>query len=395
MVTIYLDNAATERVSPRTADFVREFFTEEYFNIGASYPQAVALSARVGEARGFLAGRMGARASELYFMSGATEANNLVLRGAARVKEKNVIITMGEHASVYATAQTLKAAFNVKFAPLKADGAADEEKLLALVDENTALVSVIHVSNETGAVNDIAKICRAVKSKNPSCFFHSDGVQAFAKLPVNVKDFGVDFYTVSGHKAGAPKGIAALYVREGVHLNPLISGGGQEKGLRAGTENVSGIMGFYHAVRDKTQIANAKLTVPYNDNASQFSILNSQFQKTRQSEKIKRLLSAGGLKIKFNGCGSPYITSVSIIGIKAETLSNMCAERGVVIGLGSACAASKEGNRVLSAMGLSRGEIDGNIRISLCNDTTDEEIETAAGAIIECARKLFKKEDIL
>ncbi|MDR1094119.1 MAG: aminotransferase class V-fold PLP-dependent enzyme [Clostridiales bacterium] len=499
METVYLDNAATTRVQPETADFVRFFMTEGYFNIGASYPPASALAARVADARKFIAESMGARADELYFTGGATEANNLILRGAIRAKNKTLIVTDGEHASVYNTAQTLKSAYTVKFAPLKRDGRVDADKLLALTDENTALVSVIHVNNETGAVNDIAALCRAVKAKNPACLFHSDGVQAFAKLPINVKDAGVDFYTVSGHKAGAPKGIAALYMKKGVHLNPLITGGGQENGVRAGTENVPGIMGFYRALRDNAECTmhnaewnghfslrlpvkdcpskensptkkeksvedflsgNAELSPQLKDNAqcamrnaqlsdnaecamhnaqikdqsellnSQFSILNSktatvdcglctvhceksellnsQFSilnsKTAtvdcglctvdcKADKLKQLLRNSGLPLKFNGgepsAQSPYITSVSFVGLRAETLSNLCAERGVIIGLGSACAASKEGNRVLAAMGLTRPEIDGNIRISFCAGTTDGEIERAAAVIIDCARKLL------
>ncbi|GHU98836.1 cysteine desulfurase NifS [Clostridia bacterium] len=405
---IYLDNAATTRVKPEAADFVRAFMTAEYFNIGASYPQAAALAARAGEARKAIAETVGARRDELYFTGSATEANNMVLRGAIRAKNKTLLLTAGEHASVYNTAQSLKAAYTVKIAPLRADGRVDTDRLSDAVDENAALVSVIHVNNETGAVNDIAAICRAVKAKNKNCLFHSDGVQAFGKLPVNVRESGIDFYTVSGHKIGAPKGIAALYVRKGVYLNPLITGGGQESGMRAGTENVPGIMGLYRALQVTgngfCHFDNGFCHSERSEESRPITVNRQLSTVNLKAVRLREILSDGGLKLKFNGGDtflksdasegimgnqSPYITSVSVVGLKAETLSNLCAERGVVIGLGSACAASKEGNRVLAAMNLARSEIDGNIRISLCADTTDEEIERAAKVILECAKELL------
>jgi cysteine desulfurase len=383
---IYLDNAATTRVSAETARFVAGYMTDSYFNTGASYPPAAAVKRDVAQGRAFIARFAGASPEELYFTGSATEANNWALRGTPRRRNGAIVISAGEHSSVYNTAKSLGSVFEIRIAPLRRNGTVDPAALVGLVDGDTALVSVIHVGNETGAVNDIAALCRAVKAKNGGCLFHSDGVQALGKIPVDLHAAGADMYTVSGHKVNAPKGIAALYIRAGLNLNPLITGGGQERGGRGGTENVPGIMGLYHALRSKSDLS-ARLA-----------------ERRRQADILRRILSEGGVNASFNGGGadegagadggggqSPYITSVSIPGVRAETLGLLTAERGVIIGRGSACAAAERGNRVLTAMGVSRRNIEGNIRISLSDGTTDGEIETAAKIIVEQAHALIAR----
>lgn len=362
---IYLDNAATTRVSPEAADALLHYSTEEFYNMGGSYGAAVAVKNAVEDARAYIAKTLGCAADELYFMSCATEANNFVLRRAVKSHKSKIVITAGEHASVYETANRLKSKYDLAVAPLTNEGRVDKERLFSLIDKSTALVSLIHVNNETGAINEIAEITRRIKRLNPDCLVHADGVQAYTKLPVNLKSLGVDFYTVSAHKVNGPKGVAALFIRKGISLNPLVSGGGQEDGRRSGTENVPGIMGFYNAVKYKRDMV-VRLSEKRNQNVLLRNLL---------SEKI------AGIKFHSGEDASPYIISFSLPYARAEVLSNILSEKGLIVGLGSACSQSKEINRVLSEMGVPKSEIEGNIRISLSDTTTDEEIISAADMI--------------
>ena len=379
---IYLDNAATEKVFENALSVAAKYSRELYFNPSGGASGSLAVNRDIGGARETLAGILGCAKNEIIFTSGATEANNLVLRGAAKRRGARVIISEGEHASIYNTAKTLSDKFDVRIIPLKAQGQVDGEKLIDAVDENTALVSLIHVNNETGAVNDICALAKAVKGKNKNCLFHSDGVQAFCKIGFALPP-ETDFYTVSAHKIGGLKGTGALFVRNGMKPNPIITGGKQENGLRAGTENVTGIMSFGAAAYER------------------FAGVEKNFQNAAEINRIfvKTLSSIDN--ISFNGdynsalrtpnaklnC-SPYIMSVSIKGVKAETLAAVLDEKGVIVGLGSACSAARSDNRVLASMNVKKAFIDGSIRLSFSNETTARDAEIAAGVIVATVKEL-------
>ena len=366
---IYLDNAATEKVSENAVAAAVKYSRELYFNPSGGSTASLAVMKDINAARETVAGILGCAKNEIIFTSGATEANNLVLRGAVKRNGARIIISEGEHASVYNTAKRLSDKYDVCVIPLTEQGQVNGEKLIAAVTDNTALISVIHVNNETGAVNDVNALAKAVKARNKNCLFHSDGVQAFCKTAFTLSP-DIDLYTVSAHKIGGLKGTGALFIKSGLTLNPIITGGGQENSIRAGTENVPGIMSFRAAA------------------AERFSRLENDCQNAVKVNNIFINALRGIKDISFNGGGSPYIMSVSFKGIKAETLAALLDEKGVITGLGSACSAAHSDNRVLTSMGVKKPFVAGSIRISLSNETTARQAETAAGIICETVESL-------
>lgn len=360
---IFLDNASTSKLCPPALAAAIEMGEKMYFNPSALYGEALKVKNAIEESRAQLASMLGIESDELYFTSCATESNNWAFEKGVKNKKGNIVVTKGEHASVYESALVQKSkGIDVRFVSLNKDGSVDIDDLCSKIDENTCFASIIHLSNETGAINDLQIISRRIREINPRVIIHSDGVQAFAKEDTNLKKLGVDMYSISAHKVGGLKGCGALYLRKGIHIAPLIAGGGQERGLRSGTENVVGIVGFAAA---------AKYT-----------------RERYDSEKIKEMRAAVistlmPLGIKVNGNADGAILSISAEGIKAEVLQHMLSDRGVLIGLGSACSSRSRNNRVLSAIGLSAKEIEGSIRISFGIDNDLEQAITAAKIIKE------------
>ena len=358
---IYLDNASTTFVYPEVAETIKKYYTDDYFNASATYKPAIRIRSALDGARKTVASMLGASPNEVYFTSCATESNNWIIKNGFKNKNGNIVISSGEHACVYESAVYMQSkGYDVRFAKLTKSGTVDENDLLSKVDKNTCLVSVIHVSNETGAVNDLKRLSGKVKAINPRLIFHSDGVQAFLKIPVNVVNFGVDAYSISGHKFHAPKGVGALYLNSNTHIGPLINGGGQENAMRSGTENVAGIIAMAEA---------AKIYARSYDK-----------QKIKENfdflvEKLKNIPDCTIIGDPDNNSG--FILAASFGGTKAEILQTVMADEEVYIGRGSACSSRHAGNRVLSEIGLSQSAIDGTLRFSLSPETTIEEIEKA------------------
>ncbi len=367
---IYLDNAATTRVFDNAVDAAANAMRIGFFNPNATYRASVDANAEMERARNALAAAVGAKSDEIYFTSCATEANNWAIeRGRKRIKG-NVVITAGEHASVYEAAMQLKSrGIDVRVVPLTRGGQVDGDALLAAVDKETALVSVIHVSNETGAVNHIKKLAAAVKAKSPTTVFHSDGVQAVLKTREPISSLGVDLYSASAHKIGAPKGIGFLYVRRGFGIAPLLYGGGQEKNLRSGTQNTPYIAAFAAAAEDFARSADINKIAAIRDRLSEHFIKN-------------------GCEIVGSGPNSGFVLCVHVPEVKAEILQNIASDNGVIIGKGSACSGSKRGNRVLGAMGLSEKAAECCIRLSFFVDTELDAALDAARIITECADRI-------
>lgn len=368
---IYLDNAGTTRVYDEAMEAMKEVYSNTFFNPSSTYKDALAVKKLISESRAVIAQKLGCAPNEIYFTSCATESNNWALTSGFKNKRGNLVVSSGEHACVYECAKNLKnKGFDVRFAPLNSDGTVSLPALLSLVDENTCLVSVIHTSNETGVINDIESISRAVKAKNKNVIMHSDGVQAYLKTNCSVRKLGVDLYSVSGHKIGAPKGIGALYVNSKIKLQPLLFGGGQESGMRSGTENVGGI------------VALAKATQIYAQSSSEEML-------KRRDLLVNLLKEIDDVTIlSESATRSHSIVTVVALNTKAEILQTMCADDGVIIGRGSACASHHSGNRVLSEMGLTQRQIDGAIRISLSPQTSDEDIRQAVRIIDKNITKL-------
>ena len=377
---IYLDNAATTKPFDDTLKESIDYTYENFYNPSSVYLPAFEVKKYIKEEKQQLKNILGVNEGEIVFTSGATESNNLLLQGILTSnKKEEYIFSLGEHASIYEVANIIKSkGYTVHFAKLTKNGQVDIEHLLSLVNLNTRLVSIIHVSNETGAINDIKTIVKLVKQKNSKTLVHSDGVQAFSKINVNVFDLGLDAYTISGHKIHALKGIGALYIKKGVNIKPIIFGGGQEENLRSGTENVLGILSL---VKSAT-----KLQYKLKENYDKVKNLKTLF--------LNELKTLNNIVLHAqNDTVSPYIISLSILGIKSEILVHMLEKKGVLVSTGSSCSSNKKqaGNRILEAIGCSKEEVLGSIRVSFSEFNEPEEVKTAGKIFKDAVNELLEK----
>lgn len=358
---IYLDNAATTRPDKECLEKANQFLYDNYYNPSALYAEGYNLHLNLKQARKNILSCIADDGFDLVITSCGTEADNHALFCAG--KRGNVVTTMGEHSAVYNAANELKQrGIEVRFAPLNADGSVNAEKLSELVDSKTSLVSVIHVNNETGAINDINAIARMVKAKNKNALFHADGVQAFGKISFRL-DKCVDLYSVSAHKIWGMKGTGALIKRKSLVLKPYIYGGGQESGLRSGTENVFGIKMFEFAALKR-----------YSDIKKYFEQVKN-LHNAMWNELDKSLFT----RISPEN-GSPYILTVGAEGVRGETILHEADDLGIVIGTGSACSSNekKRYSRVILSCGISENIADGILRLSFSPENTLEEVIEAA-----------------
>lgn len=371
---IYLDNAATTVPDEGAVNAALQFLKiDGFYNPSALYRAGFAAHKEIEEARRTILSLLAPQGGyELVFTGSGSEADNQAVFSSAR--RGNFVTTAGEHAAIYQSAKELeKRGIEVRFAPLRSDGSADTEALLSMVDKDTSCVSVIHVNNETGAVNDIAAIAAAAKKINPALLFHSDGVQAFGKIPFALtKD--IDLYTVSAHKIGGVRGVAGLFRKKGARLSPYIFGGGQENGLRSGTENTFAIKQFEFAAKKK------------------FSSLKEDFERIRSCNlAVRQGLDKTIFRVLSSENASPYVLSVSARGLRGEVLLHMLDDAGVMVGTGSACSSKNRYSRVILACGLDERSANGVLRISFAATTTLQETEQAIGIINSCAASLAER----
>ena len=372
---IYLDNAATTKPNERALSRAAAYLTEKWQNPSGLYRAGLSLQGELKEARSALLSPVADETLfTLTFTSCGTEADNQALFGYGR--RGNVVTTAGEHAAVASAAAELKnRGVEVRFAPLNGDGSVNAEALLSLVDDKTSLVSVIHVNNETGAINDVNGLAKAVKAKSPRALFHSDGVQAYGKIPFRLGR-EIDLYAVSAHKIGALKGTGELIRKKSLPVRPYIFGGGQEGGERSGTENVFGIKVFAYAAEEK------------------FRTLKEDFTRLRaEREALWNALDKDIFVRISPEEGSPYILSVSAPGLRGEVLLHMADDRGLVVGTGSACSSNAKHrySRVILACGADERTADGVLRLSFSPQTTAEERAAAADILNAAARELKEK----
>ena len=359
---IYFDNAATTKPDSECLDRALKYLKEDYFNPSALYTEGYKLNKELRSAReNILKVVADTQKFVLEFTSCGTEADNHAIFGGG--KRGNVVTTLGEHSAVYSAVNELKRqGIEVRFAELNGDGSVNVAHLLSLVDDKTSLVSVIHVNNETGAINDIASISSEVKAKNSKTLFHSDGVQAFGKIPFKLTQ-NIDLYSVSAHKIGGIKGCGALIKRKSLVISPYIFGGGQENGARSGTENVFGIKTF--------ELVAAK----------KYACIVENFEKV---DGIKRVLWEGLDKNLFSrvssGNSSPYILTVIAHGVRGETVLHEADDSGLIIGTGSACASNEKNrySRTILACGIDKASADGILRLSFSLENTVDEARAAA-----------------
>ena len=377
---IYLDNSATTRPFDEVIDKMSACMREEYFNPSAVYAPAMLAGRILTETREAIASQLGGRV-KVVFTSGGTEADNLALLGTARAlrgRKGHFITTKVEHPAVLETAAELeRLGHSVTYIGVDEEGTVDVDALVDAVREDTALVSVMQVNNEVGAVMPIEEISRRVKEKNPRTLIHVDGVQGFMRIPMHMNRMGVDLYSLSGHKIHGPKGIGALAMSDRARPLCIAFGGGQENGLRSGTENVPGIAGLGQAVR-----AFARLDDPASDMME---------LKMRLRDGI--LQAVPDAKVNGPTGGAPHILNVTF-PVKGEVLLHALEGAGILCSTGSACASHKKSaSHVLTAMGVPDKEIDGALRFSLCPMNTPEEIDETVAQIRKSVEMLraFKR----
>ncbi len=372
---IYLDNAATTRVYPSVCEKMVEVMSKDYGNPSSLHMKGFTAEQYVKEARKNIASVMKADEKEIVFTSGGTESNNMAIIGAAMANKrrgKHLITTSIEHASVYNPFIWLEEqGFEVTYLPVDHHGVVSLEALEAALREDTILVSVMAVNNEIGTIQPLDEIGAVIKKKSPEILFHVDAIQGFGKIELYPSKLRIDLMSVSGHKLHGPKGIGFLYIKNKVKVQPLILGGGQQKDMRSGTENVPGIAGLGEAV--------CRVFENFKDKQRNLYALREQF--------VSRLEQMDGVKI--NGFAhqvsdvnlhqgpAPHVVSVSFENIRAEVLLHALEERGIYVSSGSACSSNHPAiSGTLKAVGTEKKYLDATIRFSLCYDTTEEELNT-------------------
>ncbi len=376
---VYLDNSATTRTDPEVIRVMADVMEKVYGNPSSLHGVGDKAHRLIGEAREAVARTLGVQPREIVFTSGGTESNNLAIKGVAerfRNRGRHLITTEVEHPSVYqAFRQLEERGWRVTYLPVDRLGRVSEEDVEKALTEDTVLVSVMHVNNEVGTIQPVEAIGRVLRSR-PKVIFHVDAVQAFGKVELDPVRWGVDLLSISGHKFHGPKGVGALYIREGLRLTPLLAGGGQEGGLRSGTENVPGIAGLAKA-----------------------AILAQQRRETvrqwqRWKEELIQAVTSRLEGVVVNGDtttegGAPHILSLSFPGLKSEVIVHALEQEKVFVSSKSACSSKKETpSRVLTAMGLDDRTAIGSIRISMGYDTVESDIRQCAQALIRVIPEL-------
>ena len=379
---VYFDNAATTQIHPKVLEVMNKYLTEEFGNPSSTHSYGRKTRVAIEESRETVANFIGADPSEIYFTSGGTEANNFALFGIAKtnfaeIKRKKIIVSKAEHHSIYDSAEQLKSiGFNSEFVGVDKSTKINIEELTNLLDENSSLISIIHVNNETGAINEIPAL-GGIAKKN-GVYIHTDAVQSMAKIPINVKEMNVDSLTASAHKINGPKGIGFAYVKSGTPINPLIYGGSQERNRRGGTENVPAIAGFAQAIK----IAELNM----NDSYQHIKKIKDVFVKG-----IKEIDKTG---ININGGQNaiPYILSITFLSNfyrnDAEAILMYLDINGIAVSNGAACTSGTfKPSHVILASGYSEEDARGTIRFSFSAQNTISEVSY----VLEVLQKLTKK----
>ena len=371
---IYLDNAATTKVLPQAAEIAEKYFSQAFYNPSALYGKAIEVARDIKSAREDITRLMGVEEDTVFFTSSGTESDNQALFCSRKKRGGKILISASEHSAVYNSAMELKQrGYVVEVVDTDEAGRVKLDDLEAKADENVTLVSIMHVNNVTGAINDLKSISDIIRKKSPEAIFHSDGVQAFGKLKVKPKSLGVDMYSMSSHKIGAPKGSGFLYVRRGLSVAPLIYGGGQEKGVRSSTENVPAIMAFAKAAK----LAYENVEILEGKSEAFFG-------------KIKEYVSTlSDVKVLSTGDCAPHITCLAFENVRGETLMHSLEGYGYLLGIGSACSSKKGTPRIPKALGLDSGYKEGMLRISI-SAYDDYDADAFIKALDECYKTLKK-----
>lgn len=378
---VYLDNSATTRVFPEVAEWMTEIMCEHYGNPSSMHHKGVESEQYIRYARETLAKLLKVNEKEIYFTSGGTESDNMALIGCARANRragKHLITTRIEHPAVLQTFGYLEdEGFEVTYLPVDEFGRVRAEDVKKAIRPDTILVSMMHTNNEIGALEPIEEVGSLLKRINPNILFHVDAVQGFGKFRIFPKKMGIDLLSVSSHKIHGPKGVGFLYIGERVKIHPIVFGGGQQRGMRSGTENVPGVAGMAKA---------AEMVYEHlEEDVERLYELKARFIKGL--EKLENV-TVNGLTGKDS---APHIISVSVGDIRSEVLLHALEDKGIYISAGSACASNKpQISATLKAIGLDKDLLGSTIRFSMSVFTTQEEIDYTLEAMYDMIPMLRK-----
>lgn len=375
----YLDNSATTKCLEEVTAIVVKAMTSDYGNPSSMHNKGFEAESYIKQAKQIIASNMKVNEKELFFTSGGTESNNLAIIGSAMANKRagtHLITTVMEHPSVINTMKYLEEqGFNVTYLPVDKNGMVMLDRLEEAITKETILVSIMYVNNEIGCVQPIDTIAKLIKSKNPKTLFHVDAIQAFGKYKIYPKKQKIDLLSASGHKINGPKGIGFCYIDESVKIKPTIFGGGQQKGMRSGTENVPGVAGLGMAVLKNYENLEEKVTNLYQ--------LKEYFV-----EEIKKI--EGTVINTLEGMDSaPHIVSVSFEQVRSEVLLHALESKQIYVSAGSACASNKPSvSATLKAIGVKKELLDATIRFSFSFETTKEELSYCLDSLKEILPKL-------
>ncbi|MDW7740567.1 MAG: cysteine desulfurase family protein [Bacillota bacterium] len=374
MRDIYLDNSATTHPFPEVIDLISSIQDQAYGNPSSMHEKGIEAEKLIKGARKEIAHFFTGREEEIIFTSGGTESNNLAIKGAAfrhRQRGNHLVTTEAEHPSVLNSFRFLETeGFEVTFLPVDSSGLVNLADLKAAIGEETTLVSIMHVNNEIGTIQPLEQLGSSIKEINPHTMFHIDAVQSFVKLPLSPSKWQADLISCSAHKIHGPKGVGCLWIKKNTHLQPLMHGGGQERGLRPGTENSSAIAAFGLAAK----------------------LYHEALRKNDKFNELKRILISKlkerAVIFEINGPpvdeGAPNIINLSVTGLKAEVMLHALEDRGIYVSAGSACHAKHpDPSHILEAIGLSGKRLESALRFSFSFMNTQEEMEIAAEAVQE------------
>lgn len=384
---VYLDNSATTRPYPSVVRAVTRAMEAEYGNPSSLHRMGLEAEQIVKESRAVIARSLCASPENIYFTSGGTESDNTALFSAWESRKrqgKRIITSQVEHPAVLRACEKLqKMGADVVYLPVNGQGIVELDVFQDALNEDTILVSLMHVNNETGAVMPVSEAAQLLHRRNHSAIFHTDAVQSYGKLDLDVRACPVDMISLSAHKIHGPKGIGALYIREGLTLQPYVYGGGQESGFRSGTENVPGIAGFAQAAREQWKDPEGR--------RAHIAEVKAYLLK-RLTEEVP------DLSVHTPPQSVPSVLNIGFLGCKGEVLLHMLEQADIFVSTGSACSSKKSGSHVLAAMGLGRPQIEGAIRFSFSEENTKEQMDHVVAVVEKAAagqrrlRKAFAKE---
>lgn len=363
---VYFDNSASTKVSEKAIEIMLKTMRDDYANTSGKHIKGVEAESYVKDAADIIAKTLKVKKGEIIFTSGGTESNNMALIGGAMSRKrygKHIIISGIEHPAVYRPAEFLtEQGFELSVLPVNGEGQVDLELLKSAIRDDTVLVSVMYVNNEIGAIEPVEEISKIIKAENKDILFHVDAIQAYTKLRINPKSQGIDMLSASGHKFHGPKGVGFLYIDSNVKINPIIFGGGHQRGMRSGTLNTTGIAGMGVAAKEAYDNFDERIN----------KISDLKYYLMDELEKTEGAVLNTGRGENF----APQVISVSFEDIRAEVLLHALEDRGIYVSSGSACSSNHPGiSGTLKAIGVRENLLDATIRISLSELNNKEEAD--------------------